>query len=99
MARTELDPGERGLGENDVWVCTSSADGTWSDPVNAGAGVNTGAGDLWPAFSPDGRQLFVTSGHEGDQGFNPYWVDAETLLGLITPTQTRSWGSVKALFR
>ena len=88
-----------GMGTHDIWLCSSEPGGTWSVPVNAGPNINTAGADLWPVLSPDGGLFFVTSGHEGDQGFNPYWMDAEDLLSVITPVSTRNLGSVKALFR
>jgi len=88
-----------GLGTHDIWICERSQDGVWGEPVNAGPDINTSDEDLWPYLSPDGSLLFVTSGHAEDQGFNPYWMEAGTLLDLITPVRTRSLGSVKSLYR
>ena len=88
-----------GMGMNDIWLCERAPDGGWSDPVNAGSGINTVESDLWPFLSPDGSLLFVTSGRETDQGFNPYWVKADVISDVITPTQNRNLGSVKAMFR
>ena len=65
-----------------------------------------GSGQHWigqlgfaPRWSPDGSLFFVTSGHDQDRGFNPFWMEAEDLLSVITPASTRNLGSVKALFR
>jgi TolB protein len=89
----------QGLGTHDIWICERSQDGVWGEPVNAGPEINTGVEDLWPCLSPDGSYLFVSTGRAEDQGFNPYWMEADTLLDLVTPVQTRSLGSVKSLYR
>ncbi|NIP78624.1 MAG: hypothetical protein GWM90_05230, partial [Gemmatimonadetes bacterium] len=46
-----------GLGGNDIWTSTrASVFAPWSDPMNAGAGVNSAASESRPTLSRDGRR-------------------------------------------
>jgi hypothetical protein len=64
-----------GVGARDIWV-TRRAHRTapWRAPRNLGPVVNSSASDFLPALSPDGRQLFITSGRAGGQGDADVWV-------------------------
>jgi len=54
-----------GFGATDVYTSTRRcADGTWRDPVNVGASVNTAAGESRPSLSGDGKRLYF--GRSGD---------------------------------
>lgn len=46
-----------GQGASDIWVSRKRGD-TWSEPAPLGAGVNTDGYDVFPFFSPDGRDLY-----------------------------------------
>jgi Tol biopolymer transport system component len=49
-----------GLGGSDVYVCQNH-NGTWSTPKNLGNLVNSSAGELAPALSPDHKYFYFTS--------------------------------------
>lgn len=46
-----------GRGASDIWVSTRQGD-TWAAPRRLGAGVNADGYDVFPFFSPDGRDLY-----------------------------------------
>lgn len=59
-----------GLGGSDLYRCYRLPDGSWSEPVNLGAGVNTPDDEEAPFLSNDGETLYFASmGHDsyGDQ--------------------------------
>lgn len=60
-----------GIGGNDIWYSIRQADGTWSNPVNLGAPVNTTGNEISPFIHPDGVTLyFCSDGHEGMGGYD-----------------------------
>ncbi|MFC1724791.1 hypothetical protein ACFL4T_04125 [candidate division KSB1 bacterium] len=52
---------EGGFGAEDIYVCFRKDDGTWDDPVNLGANVNSDNSDWMPRITRDGRYLFFVS--------------------------------------
>lgn len=55
-----------GLGDNDIYVSFRNKDGSWSEPKNLGAPVNTEYDDDAPYVSDDGKTLyFASKGHDG----------------------------------
>ncbi|HEX6626461.1 MAG TPA: hypothetical protein VF105_00775 [Gemmatimonadaceae bacterium] len=50
------------------------ANSEWSTPINVGAPVNSAAGEMNAALSPDGLSLYVTSNRAGGLGGNDIWV-------------------------
>ena len=69
-----------GLGDSDLWVSFRGADGSWSEPRNLGAPINTIGPDYTPMLTPDGKYLFYTSGPTGPDDL--YWVDARVIERL-----------------
>ncbi|MFC1530356.1 hypothetical protein ACFL6R_06540 [Gemmatimonadota bacterium] len=65
-----------GFGLSDLYIAFRNPDETWGEPVHPGAPFNTSNPDVWPYIPYDGNVLFFVSGRAGDEGFNPYWVDA-----------------------
>lgn len=58
-----------GLGGTDIWVSVKQKDGTWSNPSNLGAPINTDKDEESPFISNDGNRLFFSStGHIGFGG-------------------------------
>ncbi len=66
-----------GLGNADLYVSFRGKDGSWSEPRNLGAPVNTPYLEYSPMLSPDGKYLFFTSGRDGADDI--YWVDARVI--------------------
>ncbi len=60
-----------GLGGTDLYRSDLAPDGSWSEPVNLGAGVNTPCDELSPWISGDGAWLYFSSaGHETVGGYD-----------------------------
>ena len=55
--------GPDGLGGDDLYLARA-ADGSWSEPRNLGAPINSSDYEYGPTLSPDGRYLYYTS-HRG----------------------------------
>jgi hypothetical protein len=70
-----------GMGDYDLYISTRNTDGSWSEPVNLGAGVNTKYQELYPVVSPEGKYLFLLSNR--DRALSVYWVDFEAVKRLI----------------
>lgn len=52
----------------------SFANSEWSEPVNLGPTVNTGANEVNPTLSPDGLSLYFASNRTGGLGAQDIWV-------------------------
>ncbi len=48
---------QTGRGASDIWVAMKRG-GTWTEPKPLGAGINSAGYDVFPFFSPDGRDLY-----------------------------------------
>jgi hypothetical protein len=70
---TSTRPG--GSGGQDIWVAQrEDEDSPWGAPVNLGSTVNTLADESAPAFSHDGRRMFLVSNRAGGAGGLDIWV-------------------------
>ena len=75
-----------GLGELDIWKSIRKADGTWSEPENLGAEINTAGSEKSPFFHSDGQTLYFSStGHPGFGGFDIYFSKLDKEIGWQTP--------------
>jgi outer membrane protein OmpA-like peptidoglycan-associated protein len=62
------------LGVEDIFISVKLADGTWSEPRNAGAVVNTRFQELSPSLSADNSRLyFATNGRGGYGSFDIFY--------------------------
>jgi outer membrane protein OmpA-like peptidoglycan-associated protein len=58
-------------GNADIYCCLRNTDGTWGEPRNIGAPVNTQGIEMAPFLHPDGRTLYFSSDkHVGMGGFD-----------------------------
>jgi len=65
------------VGSYDLYVSFAIEDGSWSEPVNLGAEINTKDAEFRPYVSQDGKYLFFTAlAPEGETGSRIYWVSA-----------------------
>ena len=71
-----------GFGGNDLYISFQNPDGSWTVPQNMGDTINTDVGGTLPCVSPDGEYFFFIEWKDGDQGYNPYWVDAQIIENL-----------------
>lgn len=62
--------GHNGMGGYDIFVCRRLLNGTWSEPVNLGAPVNTEKNEISFVLSADGKKCYVSSDRDG--GFGGY---------------------------
>lgn len=64
-----------GYGGTDIWYSVQRA-GTWSQPYNCGAMVNTACDEITPFVTPDGKHLlFSSAGHETVGGYDIFSTD------------------------
>lgn len=69
-----------GFGGFDLYVTFQKSDGTWTEPLNMGEGINTSAYDWVPYVTPDGKYFFFNSTRSGS--WDIYWVDAKIIEEL-----------------
>ena len=69
-----------GFGGFDLHIVFKKSDGTWTNPVNMGEGINTSAFDWVPYVTPDGKYFFFNSTRSGS--WDIYWVDAKIIEDL-----------------
>ncbi len=64
------------LGGMDLFRSDLGDDGSWSEPVNLGSGVNTILNEETPQLSPDGKRLYFSSqGHSTIGGFDVFYTE------------------------
>ncbi|MCX6244241.1 MAG: OmpA family protein [Bacteroidetes bacterium] len=63
---------EDGQGSCDIYWSRNTG-GTWSEPENLGATVNSGTWDSQPSFSSDGKTLYFASKRPGGKGSSDIW--------------------------
>jgi outer membrane protein OmpA-like peptidoglycan-associated protein len=64
------------LGGMDIFRSDLQEDGSWSEPVNLGPGINTMLNEDTPYMSPDGKRLYFSSqGHSTMGGFDVFYSD------------------------
>jgi Tol biopolymer transport system component len=74
---------EGGFGKFDLYVYFQRPDGSWTDPINMGEGVNSAEYEFRPYVTPDGKYLFFTSNRPNEgQTSNIFWVDAGIIAEL-----------------
>ena len=60
--------GHNGMGGYDIFVCRKLLNGTWSEPVNLGAPVNSDKNEISCVVSSDGKKCYVSSDRDGGLG-------------------------------
>lgn len=65
-----------GLGGVDIWVCHRDGSGTWSEPVNLGAKVNTPGDETFPSIHGNNALFFSSDAHPGLGGADVFlaWI-------------------------
>jgi hypothetical protein len=75
-------PHRGGLGGGDLFISFRDSSGSWSDPVNLGAPINTPGFEFGPYVTDDGRFLFF-SRSDGATRVDVYWVRFDSLLATL----------------
>lgn len=70
------------VGDYDLFVSVRRMDGSWSEAVNLGEGVNSRNQELYPVVSPEEEYLFFLSNREGMHSV--YWVDFASVQPLLS---------------
>lgn len=78
-------------GEEDLFVCTKKADGTWNDLVHMGDAINSAGYETTPFLSPDGKTLFFSSNGFGGLG------DADIFRSQRSGDSWTSWSAPENL--
>ena len=64
------------MGGMDIFRSDLKDDGSWSEPVNLGPGINTVLNEDAPVMGPDGKRLYFSSqGHSTMGGFDVFYSD------------------------
>lgn len=71
--------GEGGYGGADLYISYRMKDGSWSESINLGPKINTGATERFPSVTPDGKYLFFLRVSDGSDF---YWVSAKIIEKL-----------------
>ena len=67
-----------GFGGMDLWVARRLKDGTWSQPINLGARVNTAKNEVFPFMTNKGSLYFASDGIVGSKGgYDLYRIEIE----------------------
>ncbi|MDR1631816.1 MAG: carboxypeptidase regulatory-like domain-containing protein [Dysgonamonadaceae bacterium] len=80
-----------GYGETDIYFCVLTAQGHWSEPVNAGPVINTEGREMFPTMDSTGILYFSSNGHPGYGGLDIFrakggrsqWVAIENLRAPV----------------
>ncbi len=63
-----------GYGGMDLYASRKQANGTWGEPQNCGANINTPENEVFPSVRVDGRLYFSSKGHIGMGGLDIFTV-------------------------
>ena len=67
-----------GFGGMDLWVSRRMKDGTWSQPINLGARINTAKNEVFPFMSERGSLFFASDGMPtGKGGYDIFRIEIE----------------------
>jgi hypothetical protein len=68
------------FGKYDLYVSFPEEDGSWSEPVNLGEGVNTPGSEFRPYVTADGKYLFFTALDPDSNNIGRiFWVSSEVI--------------------
>jgi hypothetical protein len=69
-----------GEGDIDIWASYLNDDGTWGEPINLGAEINTKGIDYFPMFTSNNDFIFSTNGRGGlAKDFNIYYARYDSI--------------------
>jgi ankyrin repeat protein len=82
--------GPVGNREADLFISFKKGEGSWTDAVSLGRGINSREAEYCPMVSPDGKFLFFVSIRNGNQDI--YWVSADFIEKLKTSLHRKTEG-------
>jgi hypothetical protein len=81
-------PHRGGFGGGDLFISFRESDGSWSDPKNLGATVNTPGFEFGPYVTDDKRYLFYSSSSDFSR-VDIYWIRFDSLLETLRAGRAR----------
>lgn len=72
-----------GYGETDIYFSVLTAQGYWSEPVNAGPVINTEGREMFPTMDSTGVLYFSSNGHPGYGGLDIFRAKGEKNNWLV----------------
>ena len=90
-----------GFGQQDIWF-SRLEDGRWSEPYNAGPGINTDINDVDAKLSPDGTVMVLVRSADFRKSTQLYishlrdgkWENAEPIGPPVSPPDTIEFGAL-----
>nr|WP_293297165.1 hypothetical protein [Allomuricauda sp.] len=75
---------EGGYGDSDIYVSFRMRDGSWGNPINLGAEINTKAWEASASVTPDGKYLFFNRnmGSDDFENVDIFWVSTDVIEKL-----------------
>jgi len=70
---------EGGFGDSDIYLVRKNDNGSWAEPINLGAQVNTHFSETCPSLSPDGKYIFFSRYNEPNAVSNIYWISSDVM--------------------
>jgi outer membrane protein OmpA-like peptidoglycan-associated protein len=92
-----------GQGGMDIWISKRNADGTYSNPINAGTTINTAGNEITPFYDANAAKLFFSSDwHYGFGGYDIFetsgeytnWSKPKNLMQPINTSQNDLYYSI-----
>jgi Tol biopolymer transport system component len=69
-----------GFGGYDLYITFRIPNGSWTEPINMGEGINSSGFDWIPFITSDGKYFFFNSDRSGNG--DVYWVDTKIIETL-----------------
>jgi hypothetical protein len=66
-----------GFGGYDLYITFRASNGSWTEPINMGEGINSSGYDWIPYVTPDEKYFFFNSDRSGNA--DVYWIDAKII--------------------
>lgn len=92
---------DQGSGDNDIYVCFLTKDGTWTEPKNLGKKINgADTNEMTPYLASDGVTMYFSSNRAGGLGDNDIWMTKRLdnswqkwsePMNLGSPINTENW--------
>jgi len=91
-------PHRGGFGGGDLFISFRERDGSWSDPKNLGATINTPGFEFGPYVTDDRRYLFFSRSSDFAR-VDVYWVRFDGLLETLREARTAERADPNAVFQ